>query len=128
MMLTQSYFLYHVLMLESCYFVKSTLSSLRRFLTTEGPSKMMKNAFYFTLKLFSFSRCLSFSLHFLVMYKSGLIRKIRLISKFKMSEPGSQTIAIHILANILRSKGNQAMKFTQLIKYNMRTIFLEKSF
>ena len=50
MMLTQSYFLYHVLMLESCYFVKSTLPSLRRFLTTEGPSKMMKNAFYFTLK------------------------------------------------------------------------------
>ena len=62
------------------------------------------------------------------MYKSGLIRKIRLISKFKMSEPGSQTIAIHILANILRSKGNQSMKLSQLIKYNMRTIFLEKSF
>ena len=45
-----------------------------------------------------------------------------------MSEPGSQTIAIHILANILRSKGNQPMKFSQLIKNSMRTIFLEKSF
>ena len=44
------------------------------------------------------------------------------------SEPGQQTIAIHILANISRSKGNQTMKFGQLIEYNMKTIFLEKSF
>ena len=36
-------------------------------------------------------------------------------------------MAIHILANISRSKGNQTMKFGQLIEYNMRTIFLEKS-
>ena len=42
------------------------------------------------------------------------------------SQPGSQTIAIHILRKI--SKGNQTMKFGQLIEYNMRTIFLEKSF
>ena len=42
------------------------------------------------------------------------------------SQPGKQTIAIHILTNISRSKGNQTMKFGQLIEYNMRTIFLEK--
>ena len=36
-----------------------------------------------------------------------------------------QTIAIHILPNISRSKGNQAMKFGQLIEYNMRKIFVE---
>ena len=35
---------------------------------------------------------------------------------------------VHILANISRSKGNQTMKFGQLIQYNMRAIFLEKSF
>ena len=29
---------------------------------------------------------------------------------------------------ISRSKGNQAMKFGQLIEYNMRTIFVEKSY
>ena len=34
-------------------------------------------------------------------------------------------IAIHILANISKSKGNQAMKFGQLIEYKMRNIFLE---
>ena len=36
-------------------------------------------------------------------------------------------IVIHILANISRSKDNQAMAFGQLIKRNMRSIFLEKS-
>ena len=44
------------------------------------------------------------------------------------SKPGQQTIAIHILPNISRSKGNQAMKFGQLIEYNMKNIFVEKSY
>ena len=35
---------------------------------------------------------------------------------------------IHILPNISRSKGNQTMKFDQLIEYNIRNIFLEKSY
>ena len=42
------------------------------------------------------------------------------------SQPGKQTIATHILPNISRSKGNQTMKFGQLIEYNMRNNFLEK--
>ena len=37
-------------------------------------------------------------------------------------------IVIHILANILRNKGNQTMKFGQLIECNMRNVFLEKSY
>ena len=37
-------------------------------------------------------------------------------------------IVIHISPNISRSKGNQAMKFSWLIEYNMRNIFLENSF
>ena len=60
------------------------------------------------------------------MSKNGLIRKISLISKFMMSQPGKQTISIHILTNISKSKSNQAMKFGQLIEYNMKTIFPEK--
>ena len=44
------------------------------------------------------------------------------------SQPGYQTIVIHILPNISRSKGNQTMKFGHLIECNMKTIFLEKSF
>ena len=44
------------------------------------------------------------------------------------SQPGKQTIVIHILPNISRSKGYQIMIFRQLIEYNMRNIFLEKSY
>ena len=36
-------------------------------------------------------------------------------------------MTIHILPNISRSKGNQTMKFGQLIEYNKRNIFLQKS-
>ena len=44
------------------------------------------------------------------------------------SKPGEQTIAMHILPNISRGKGNQKIKLCELIKYNMRSIFLEKSY
>ena len=44
------------------------------------------------------------------------------------SQPGKKAIAIHILPNISRSKGNQTMKFGQLIEYNMKNIFLKKSY
>ena len=44
------------------------------------------------------------------------------------SQPGYQTSAIHIFTNISRNKGNQAIEFGQLIEYNMRNIFLEKSY
>ena len=33
-----------------------------------------------------------------------------------------------MLTNISTNKGNQEMKFGQLIKYNLRNIFLEKSY
>ena len=57
-----------------------------------------------------------------------MIRKITLVSKIVTSQPGKQTITIYALPNISRSKGNQAMKFGQLIEYNMRNIFLKKSY
>ena len=63
----------------------------------------------------SFSKHLSFCLDFLVMCKNGLIEKTRLISRFMTSQRGSQTVAIHILPNISRSKGNQTIKYGQLI-------------
>ena len=44
------------------------------------------------------------------------------------SQPGSHTITVNILSNISRNKGNQTMKFGQLIEYNMRKNSLEKSF
>ena len=41
-------------------------------------------------------------------------------------QTGKWTISMHILPNISRRKGNQAVKFGQLIECNMRSIFLEK--
>ena len=41
------------------------------------------------------------------------------------SQTGQQIIAIYKLSNISRSKGNQEMKFSQLIKYSVENIFLK---
>ena len=42
-----------------------------------------------------------------------------------MSQSGTQVIAILILPNFLRRKGNRTVKLGLLIKYNMRNIFLK---
>ena len=52
--------------------------------------------------------------------KNGLIRKRRLISKFKTSQPGYLKTTIHMLPNISQSKGNQTMKCGQFIDSNQR--------
>ena len=46
----------------------------------------------------------------------------------KTSQSGQQTIVLQILPNISGSKGNQTMKFGQLIECNITNIFLEKSY
>ena len=43
------------------------------------------------------------------------------------SQPDLQTISIQILPNVSPSKGNQNIKFGQLIEYNKGNIFLQKS-
>ena len=63
----------------------------------------MKNDFYFILKA-----VLVLKLFF---KKNGLIRELRLISKFMTLKSEKQINAIHILLNILRSKSTQRMKF-----------------
>ena len=40
------------------------------------------------------------------------------------SQPGLQTIVLHILPNISKNKNNQTMKFGQLLEYNKIIIFL----
>ena len=85
---------------------------------------MMKNACYFTYKALFVLKMFMFCLDFLVMYRNGLVKQIRLTSKFTTSQPGSQTILIHTLPN--RSRGNQTLKAGQLIECNIGNIFLEK--
>ena len=44
------------------------------------------------------------------------------------SQPGIQTSTIHILPNISRNKTYQTIKFGKLIEYNIRNVFLQRSF
>ena len=50
------------------------------------------------------------------MLKNGLIRKIRVFSKFMASQPEKLTMAIHILPNISRSKVKSDSKSGKLIE------------
>ena len=93
----------------------------------ESPLKNDEKCFLFHLKSSFRSQYISvFVTTFWSCRKNGLIRKIRLTSKFMTLQPGLETIAIHILPNISQSKGNQTMKFGQLIEYNKRNVFLQK--
>ena len=39
------------------------------------------------------------------------------------SQPGCETIAMHLLTNVSRIKDNQAIKFGQVIEYNKTKFF-----
>ena len=55
-------------------------------------------------------------------------RRLRLISKLMVTQTAQKIIIIHILLSIISgSKINQAIKFRQLIEYDLRNIFIEKS-
>ena len=45
---------------------------------------------------------------------------------YMMSQTGQEIITIHILLNISIGRGNQKMKFGQLIEYKNIIFFLEK--
>ena len=93
------------------------------FTTMRDLWKWWKMLFISSQKLSLFSRYLKFlSWLFDHVEKNDLIRKKRLISKFMASQSGQQ---IHILPIISKSKGNQTMKFGQLIEYYKRNIFLK---
>ena len=88
----------------------------------------MKNACYFTLNALFVLKIFRFFRTFWSCRKNGSIRKISLISKSTTSQPGYQRIVMHMLPNISRSRDNRAIKFAQLVEYNMKNIFVEKSY
>ena len=96
------------------------------FYFNENHFKNSENCFLFHAR--SAFRYLYFHPDFLVRQKNSLIRGVQFISKFMTPQAGHQINTIHILHNISISKGNQTMKFGQLIEYNSKNIFLEKSF
>ena len=87
----------------------------------------MKNAFHFTLKalfvleMFNFLSWLFGLDEIQLDYKDNINFKIYDVTTY-------ESIAIHMLNNISRITGNQTRKFGQLIEYNMRNNFLEKSY
>ena len=88
----------------------------------------MSNAFHFTVKALFVLKIYKFLSWFFGQVEKGLIRKIRVILKSMRSQSGKQTITTHIFLNNWKSKGNKTFKFGQLIEYNMKKIFLEKSY
>ena len=83
----------------------------------------MKNAFYFTSKPLFVLNYLNLCLYFFGEAEKQLDQKDKV--NFRIYDVATrETNSYHTL----RSKGNQTMKFGQLIEYNMRNTFLEKSY
>ena len=78
--------------------------------------KIIKIAFYFILKDFSFVRYLHF-------YPDSLVIHIW---KWLDKKVGKQVIKRHVLPNISTCEGNQTMKFLQLIENIVRNICFRK--
>ena len=75
---------------------------------------------FFVLEIFI---CLSWLFGYL---EKQLDKEVKVNLKFMTSENRQQIITIRILANILRMKVNQGIKFGQLMGSNVRNIFLQK--
>ena len=94
-------------------------------MATENSLKIMKNAFCFTLKTLFVLKIFK-----LLSWRFGHVR-IRLDQKNKVNFKIYDVTALltsNCSIHVLRSEGNQTMKFGHLIKYDMRNIFLEKSY
>ena len=90
---------------------------------------MMKNALYFTSQALFVLKIFKFLSWIFGHVAKRLDKKDQVNLKFyDVTVWLTKTIVIHIMPNISKSKGNQTMKFGQLIEYNMRNIFLEKSY
>ena len=87
---------------------------------------MMKNSFHFTLKVLSVLKIFQFLSLLFGCVERWLDQK----DNFKIQGVTTwltSNCSVYI-DNISRSKDNQAMNFGQFREYNMRNIFLEKSY
>ena len=83
---------------ESIILVKGPLSGLEQFWQLKVLYKYENR--FFMLKALFVLRYFHFCPEFLVIKKSGSIKKLRLISKLMTSQAGLQTITINIMSNI----------------------------
>ena len=107
--------------------LKGALSGLRQFLAIASQLKMMRNAFYFTLKALFVLEI--FQILFWVFGYVGIQHDERAKVNFKISYVSNwiKTITIHMLPDISRSQGNLTTKFVPLIEYDIRNFLVEKS-
>ena len=84
----------------------------------------MKNTFYFSLKNLSFLRNLNICPNFFVHLGKSLDKKMVDFEIMNLKSE-KQTVAIHILSNISKRKGNETTKFGQLIQYNVGDFFIK---
>ena len=84
----------------------------------------MKNTFYFSLKNLSFLRNLNICPNFFVHLGKSLDKKMVDFEIMNLKSE-KQTVAIHILSNISKRKGNQTTKFGQLIQYKVGDFFIK---
>ena len=70
-----------------------------------------------------------FILDFLLYRKNGLIKNIKLISKFMTSQPVSKQLQFtHCpISHKVKATTNHTTKFGQFIEYNKKNVFLQKS-
>ena len=107
-------------------FFEGQFSGLRWFLATESTLKNDENALSFMLKAILVLEISTFLSWLFVYVETSLIRRLKLISIFMMSQARQKTITIKILPNISRSKDKKGIKFGQLTEYNLKKDFSSK--
>ena len=85
----------------------------------------MKNAFYVNLKALFVINIFKFLSTFLNHVDKQLDQKVN-FKIFNVTTWFTNNCNIHVLPNISRGKGNQKIKFGQLIEYIIRNVFLKK--
>ena len=108
--------------------LKGALSGLRQFLTTKSPLKMKKKAFNFTSKALFVLKMFKFLSWLFSHVAKRLHQKDKVNFEIYDVTAWLSNNCKTYIAQYLRRKGNQTMKFARLIEYNMTNIFLEKSY
>ena len=98
-----------------------------KMLTTESPLQMLENSFFFVLKSLSVFKIFKFLSWLFRHVEKWLDWKYKFnFLSYDVTKREANKCKTHIV-QYLTKESNQKMKFGQLMEYNMRYIFLEKS-
>ena len=98
-----------------------------KMLATERPLQMLENSFFFVLKSLSVFKIFKFLSWLFRHVEKWLDWKYKFnFLSYDVTKREANKCKTHIV-QYLTKKSNQKMKFGQLMEYNMRYIFLEKS-